>query len=209
MMKLLLTLSILSALVQPVSVQSPSGAVEVTLSNPSGRAVYSVSYNGQPVLEDSSLGLVTSVGDLTKDLTLTQVEESKVEKQYTLRTAKTSLVNYDANELTATFEGAEGRVLTVTFRVSDRDVAFRYGLSVKHPDRDPDLQRTLVYGETSSFNFPDGTTTFICPMAEPGSRWAHARPSYEEVYTGCAVGVRLRLLLPLPVPLGRHLGTGQ
>ncbi len=182
-MKLLLTLSILSALVQPVSVKSPSGALEVTLSNPSGRAMYTVSYNGQTVLGESSLGLVTSIGDLTKDLTLTQVEESRVEKHYDMRTTKASHSDYLSNELTAAFEGKEDRILKVTFRVSDSDVAFRYALSVKHPDRDPDLQRTLVYGEASSFNFPDGTTTFICPMAEPGSRWAHARPSYEEVYT--------------------------
>jgi len=183
-MKLLLALSFVAALAapeQPLRVKSPSGALEVTLGNPSGRAVYTVSYNGQPVLKESSLGLVTSVGDLTKDLTLTGVEAKKVARQYTLRTAKTSLVDYAANELTATFEGGEGRVLTVTFRVSDRDVAFRYGLSVKHPIREPELHRTVVYSEASSFNFPEATT-FICPMAEPGSRWAHARPSYEEVY---------------------------
>ena len=158
--------------------------------------MYTVSYNGQTVLGESSLGLLTSIGDLTQDLTLTGVEESRVEKQYTLRTAKTSLVDYAANELTAAFEGKEGRILKVTFRVSDSDVAFRYALSVKHPDRDPDLQRTLVYGEASSFNFPDGTSTFICPMAEPGSRWAHARPSYEEVYRMC----RRRSVTATPSP---------
>ena len=185
-MKLFLVLGMVAALAgpqKPVVVQSPSGALAVTLENPSGELVYDVSYNGETVIGKSSLGLVTSIGDLTRDLTLTGVEEGRVEKQYGLRTAKTSRVNYVANELTATFEGGEGRVLTVTFRVSDRDVAFRYGLSVKHPIREPELHRTVVYSEASSFNFPEATTTFICPMAEPGSRWAHARPSYEEVYT--------------------------
>lgn len=118
-MKLLLTLSILSALVQPVSVKSPSGALEVTLSNPSGRAMYTVTYNGQTVLGESSLGLVTSIGDLTKDLTLTQVEESRVEKHYDMRTTKASRSDYLSNELTAAFEGKEDRILKVTFRVSD------------------------------------------------------------------------------------------
>ena len=185
-MKLLLILSILAALAgpeQPLRVKSSSGALELTLSNPSGRAEYSVSYRGEPVIGASSLGLVTSVGDMTQDLTLTAVEERKVAQQYTLRTAKTSRVEYEANELTATFEGREGRVLTICFRVTDSYVAFRYGLSVRPPLWEPDLHRTVVYSEASSFNFPDGTTTFICPMAEPGSRWAHARPSYEEVYT--------------------------
>ena len=185
-MKLLLILGMVAALTgleKPVEVTSPSGDLKVSLENPSGQVVYSVSYKGETVIGESSLGLVTSIGDLTRDLTLTGVEEAKVEDRYTLRTAKTSQVNYVANELKATFEGKDGRVLTVTFRVSDSDVAFRYGVSVKHPAREPELHRTLVYSEASSFNFPDGTTTFICPMAEPGSRWAHARPSYEEVYT--------------------------
>ena len=185
-MKILLILNLVAALAsveQPVSVKSPSGALEVTVGNPSGQAVYAVTLNGKTVIGESSLGLVTSVGDMTRDLTLAGVEEKKVEKHYDLRTAKTSHVDYVANELTATFEGKEGRVLTVTFRVSDSDVAFRYGMSVDHPLWEPDLHRTVVYAEASSFNFPDGTTTFICPMAKPGSRWAHARPSYEEVYT--------------------------
>lgn len=185
-MKMILTLSILSALAAlepPVSVKSPSGALEVTVGNPSGQAVYSVSLNGRPVLAESSLGLMTSIGDLTQGLTLTGATQSRVENHYDMRTTKTAHSDYIANELTATYEGREGRVLTVTFRVSDSDVAFRYNLAVQHPDRDPDLQRALVLGEHSSFNFPEGTTTFICPLAEPGSRWAHARPSYEEVYT--------------------------
>lgn len=184
-MNLLLLLNIAAALAAPqqARVTSPSGGLEVLVGNPSGQAVYRVNMNGRPVVGESSLGLVTSVGDMTRDLTLTGVETAKVENQYHIRTSKASLVNYAANELTATFEGREGRVLTVTFRVSESDVAFRYGMSVKHPEWEPDLQRTVVYSEASSFNFPDGTTTFICPMAEPGSRWAHARPSYEEIYT--------------------------
>ena len=136
-MKLLLILGMVAALTGPVEVTSPSGDLKVSLENPSGQVVYSVSYKGEAVIGKSSLGLVTSIGDLTRDLTLTGVEEGRVEKQYGLRTAKTSRVDYVANELTATFEGTDGRVLTVTFRVSDRDVAFRYGVSVKHPARQP------------------------------------------------------------------------
>lgn len=166
-----------------VTVKSPDGALSVNVTNNEGHIGYSVSLNGQTILSESALGLVTSIGDLTQGMTLVDTKTSKIEKHYEMRTTKASYADYEANELTLTFKNDEQRVLGVTFRVSDEDIAFRYNLSVIHPDRDPDLQRALIYSEASSFNFPDGTTTYLCPMAAPGILWAHARPSYEEVYT--------------------------
>ena len=166
-----------------VTVKSPNGALAVTVSNIDGQIGYSVELNGQNVLMESSLGLVTSIGDLTQGMTMVNVQTNKVEKHYAMRTTKASSADYLANELALTFQNEQGRVLGVTFRVSDDDIAFRYNLSVIHPQRDPDLQRALIYSEASSFNFPDYTTTYLCPMAAPGILWAHARPSYEEVYT--------------------------
>ena len=166
-----------------VTVKSPNGALEVTVSNNDGRATYAVTLNGNTVLRESALGLRTSIGDLTQGLTLSDTQTTKVETHYDMQKTKASHSDYEANELTATFRNDKKQVLEVTFRVSDDDVAFRYNIAVEHPERDPDLQRTLIYGEASSFNFPEGTTTYLCPMAAPGILWAHARPSYEEVYT--------------------------
>lgn len=166
-----------------VSVKSPNGAIIVRVTNNDGRVSYSVTSNGRCVLMESALGLYTSIGDLTKELTLTDTRTSQVEKHYDMRSTKASHSDYIANELTLTYNNPKSQVLEITFRVSDDDVAFRYNLSVIHPDRDPDLQRALIFGEASSFNFPENTTTYLCPMAAPGILWAHARPSYEEVYT--------------------------
>ena len=166
-----------------VTVKSPNGALEVTVSNNDGQATYAVTLNGKTVLRESALGLRTSIGDLTQGLMLADTQTTKVETHYDMQKTKASHSDYEANELTATFRNDKKQVLEVTFRVSDDDVAFRYNIAVEHPERDPDLQRTLIYGEASSFNFPEGTTTYLCPMAAPGILWAHARPSYEEVYT--------------------------
>ena len=166
-----------------VTVKSPNGALVVTVSNKGGRVTYGVTMDGQTVLRESALGLRTSIGDLTQGLMLTDTKENRVEAHYDMQKTKSSHSDYVANELTATLKNEEKRVLQVTFRVSNDDVAFRYSIAVEHPEREANLNRTLIYGEASSFNFPEGTTTYLCPMAAPGILWAHARPSYEEVYT--------------------------
>lgn len=180
-----------------VVVKSPNGALAVMVSNNAGHAAYSVTLNGATVLRESALGLNTTIGDLTCGLTLTDVQTDKVEKHYDMKKTKASHSDYIANEVTATFlkKGLTAvpdaytstysydLAMKVTFRVSDDDVAFRYDISVIHPDRNPTLQRALILSEASSFNFPDNTTTYLCPLAAPGILWAHARPSYEEVYT--------------------------
>ncbi|MBR2200731.1 MAG: glycoside hydrolase family 97 N-terminal domain-containing protein, partial [Bacteroidales bacterium] len=166
-----------------ITVKSPNGALSVTINNNGGKASYSVALNGKTVLNQSALGLMTSLGDLTQGLTLADSRTSKVELHYDMKKTKASHSDYFANELTAVFKNNQKQVLEVTFRVSDNDVAFRYNISIEHPDREPDLQRLLILSEASSFNFPDNTTTYLCPMAAPGILWAHARPSYEEVYT--------------------------
>ena len=166
-----------------VTVKSPNGALVVTVSNNDGRLTYGITMDGQTVLRESALGLRTSIGDLTQGLTLTDMKESRVEVHYDMQKTKASHSDHVANELTATLKNEEKRVLQVTFRVSNDDVAFRYSIAVEHPEREADLNRTLIYGEASSFNFPESTTTYLCPMAAPGILWAHARPSYEEVST--------------------------
>ena len=175
--------TVLTCRANDITVKSPNGALSVTINNNGGKASYSVALNGKTILNQSALGLMTSLGDLTQGLTLADSRTSKVELHYDMKKTKASHSDYFANELTAVFKNNQKQVLEVTFRVSDNDVAFRYNISIEHPDREPDLQRLLILSEASSFNFPDNTTTYLCPMAAPGILWAHARPSYEEVYT--------------------------
>ena len=162
-----------------VTVKSPSGKLEVMVNDDGGRVAYRVTLNGKTMLTSSALGLRTSIGDLTEGLTITDSRTEMVEKHYDIRNIKTSHVDYRANSLMLTMENRQKQQMTVTFLVSDNDVAFRYGLPVD--SKGP--QRTLIFGETTSFNFPDGTTTFLSPQIGPETGWAQTKPSYEEVYT--------------------------
>ena len=168
-----------------IVIASPQGHLVVTVSNADGNISYAVSYDGQQMLAPSALGLKTDIGDFTKGMTLKDVKESSIDRTYTMTRTKASSSHYVARQADLTFVNAEGLPLTVTFCVSDNDVAYRYGLQPKSGARtDDSVERlsTIVYGETSGFNFPEGTTTFLCPQIKPMAGWQRTKPSYEEEY---------------------------
>ena len=177
LMAALLSVSICHA--EEVSVKSPSESVEVKVSDEGGKATYVVSLDGKVMVTKSNLGLNTSIGDLTNGLKIVESKTEAVEKHYDMRTIKTSHIDYKANKLLLTLENQQKQKMTVTFMVSDNDVAFRYGIK-KAPQS---KQRLLIFGEATSFNFPDGTTTFITPQIGSEEGWAHTKPSYEEGYS--------------------------
>ena len=165
----------------PATVQSPDGrlAVLVELTN-QGQPHYRVLYDGQEVVQSSPLGVVTSVGDLTQGLALTAFDKTTVKDTYSLRNIKQSRVDYEATEAVAQYiRKADGLpVLDITFRVSNRDVAFRYRIR-----KQGETRACVVEREASSFVLPDGTTTFLCPQVKPMGGFARTYPSYETPYT--------------------------
>ncbi|MBQ9216074.1 MAG: glycoside hydrolase family 97 catalytic domain-containing protein [Prevotella sp.] len=165
---------------EEVKVTSPNGNLEVTVNDQGGRALYRIALNGKPMLTESALGLRSNLGDFVEGLTITAQKIQPVEKHYDMRGTKASHSDFTANELNLTLTNQAELQLIVTFLVSDNDVAFRYSLPLQ--ERSP-RQRTLIYGEASSFNFPDGTTTFISPQIGPETGWAQTKPSYEEGYS--------------------------
>ena len=164
---------------EEVKVTSPSGNLEVVVSDEGGKATYQVSLDGKQMVAKSNLGLNTSIGDLVNGLKIVSNKTEAVEKHYDMRTIKKSHIDYKANKLVLTVENEKKLKMTITFMVSDNDVAFKYGIA-KGPR---DKQRTLIFGEATSFNFPDGTTTFITPQIGPETGWANTKPSYEEGYS--------------------------
>ena len=130
MKKLLLTtIALLAtgwALAENVNVTSPDGRLSVTFACENGRAFYSVDYDGQQVLHPSALGLKTSIGDLTRGLTLKDTKNGKVSNQYQMRGTKASSADCQAYSLTLDLQNQDGVEMGITFQVSNHDVAFRY-----------------------------------------------------------------------------------
>lgn len=168
-----------------VTVSSPNGQLKVKVSDAGGRAYYSASLNGQEVLYPSALGLKTSIGDFTRDLKIVGNEQSAIDEHYTMRGTKASSADYKANKLTLNLQNKDGMQFSIIFQVSNQDVAFRYEIP-RQKFQGKDYKRLRIISELSSFNMPDGTTTFISPQIGPETGWEQTKPSYEEVYSADA-----------------------
>ena len=168
-----------------VRVSSPDGNLVVTVSDAGGRLYYSVKLDGQQVLEPSALGLKTSMGDITRDLKIVESSQEAVNTTYQMRGTKASQATYQANALTFKVESKEGLKFRMQFQVSNNDIAYRYTMSRKNLNG-REYKRVRILSELTSFNLPEGTTTFISPQIGPESGWEQTKPSYEEGYSNDA-----------------------
>ena len=170
------------ATAQAQTVTSPNGKVAVILELvEGGQPCYRVLYEGQDVVERSALGLKTNIGDFTQGLVLKEITQKAVSDTYQLRNIKQSCVDYEATEAVATYalrDKPEMPVMDIIFRVSDRDVAFRYKILLQKETR-----VCVVTEEASGFALPEGTTSFLCPQSKPMGGFARTSPSYETPYT--------------------------
>ncbi len=162
----------------PMTIKSPDSQLQVDLTLESGKAYYQVQYKGKPFIEKSALGLTTSIGDFSKNLTYVSEQTNSINQTYQLDRAKVSQVNYQANQAIARYKNENGDWLDITFNVANNDVAFSYQLVSAH-----EATRVKIFNEASSFNLPDKATSFITPQALPGTGWKKTKPSYEEPYT--------------------------
>jgi hypothetical protein len=175
---LCLSLLYLTTVQADEKIASPDGRVILTLCLDNGQPAYQVAYDGQTVIAPSALGLVTNIGDYSQGLAQKSVVTKTVKESYALRNIKQSHVDYEATEAVASYEQDGQNVMDIIFRVSNRDVAFRYKVYPKKEAR-----VCVVERETSGFVLPDGTTTFLCPQSKPMGGFARTSPSYETPYT--------------------------
>lgn len=170
----------LSVQAEERSFVSPDGKIKVVVTDEQGTPDYTVSYNNEVFILQSPLGLKTNIGDFTEGMTLKAAnsEVKQINEAYELATIKQSKVNYVANEAVCTFE-KDGKVIyDIIFRVSNRDVAFKYRM---YPQRE--TRSCIVQEEVTAFQLPEGTTTFLCPQVKPMGGFARTYPSYETPYT--------------------------
>ena len=165
------------------TISSPDGKLFVRIHDDNGQPTYTVSYAGKQMLTPSALGLRADIGDFTHSLTLKGTEETKIDRTYLMSRTKTSKVHFVANQLQLSYENNEKNTITITFCISNNDVAYRYTLP-RPAKGNPKC--AVIYGEASSFNFPEKTTTFLSPQAIPMTGWERTKPSYEEEYTADA-----------------------
>lgn len=182
MKKVLFAITLLFAMGLPAhaesfNVASPDNKTSVVIESENGRVSYSVFYDGKQMIERSALGVLTNIGDFSSGLTLKESKSGEIADNYEMHNAKASRISYKANQLNLTFANAKKQAMTVTFNVSDNNVAFRYSFP-----QQGETASMVVNGEATAFKFPEQTTTFICPQSDPMIGWKRTKPSYEEEY---------------------------
>ena len=158
-------------------VTSPDGHIALEISVNDGNPNYQVLYDGQVVVAPSALGLIANTGDYSRELTLGKMTTTDVVDEYALPNIKQSHVRYEARQTVVEFEKQGQHVMDITFRVSNRDVAFRYTLLPRR-----NTLCCVITGEATQFRLPSASTAFCAPQSKPMTGFARTAPSYETTY---------------------------
>ncbi|HCK23930.1 MAG TPA: alpha-glucosidase [Bacteroides graminisolvens] len=200
--RVLLSLCLSPIFLYGQDIQSPDGLLKVILKSESGKTTYVVTYKNKTMLEESPLGLESTIGDFSTGLTFLSESKKQIEENYYLPNGKTSRIHYLANELTVSYLNKNKDTLQVLFRVSNNDIALAYRLA------SPKQTHCTIKRELTGFNFPAHTTTFITPQAPSGEGWMKTKPSYEEEYTNEEpIGTPSKYRLGYTFPALFHLGN--
>ena len=186
-------------------VTSPDGRVEITFHTLSegqtaptgGRLVYSVSFQGKPMIEPSAISLELEDGfPLGQNVRMVSLFPSGADETYTLVTGKTRTVrnHYNALRIDLIDNASAGRLLTIEARAYDDAAAFRYRL----PEQKA-LSSVRLKKENTEFRI--SKDPFIYALVLP-----HYRSMYESEFLKLSAsslsnqgGVSSTVLLGLPL----------
>ncbi|MFZ5743630.1 MAG: glycoside hydrolase family 97 protein [Pseudomonadota bacterium] len=141
----------------PVMASSPDGAVSVTVSiDGDGRAAYAVTRKGKPIIAPSRLGfLFTDEAKIERRLTITGQEVRDFDETWAQPWGEWASIRNRYREFKVHLKEttALARVFTVTFRLYEDGLGFRY----EFPQQ-PNMAKTNVADELTEFAFAqDGT----------------------------------------------------
>ena len=176
----ILLLSAICAQANNYTVTSPDGKLAVNVECKEGKAFYTVNYDGKQMLGASALGLVANYGDFSQNLKMGALKSEKKHLAYKMTRIKKEKIEKDASEATIGFLNSKKDSMTLHLHVSNNDIAYKYEMS--RPKKD-NPKSVIIYNEVSGFNFPEQTTTFLCPQITPMTGWERTKPSYVEEYT--------------------------
>lgn len=169
----------LTSLTAGVVVTSPDGRLVAEVSVDDGVPHYQVMYDGQTAIAESSLGVVTNVGDYTRSMAISdEGEEKQITSVHNQEKIKQHYIHTDARERVITFTQDDKPVMALQLRVSNKDVAFRYMLM---PHRG--ANSCVVTSENTAYRVADNALTFMAPQSKPMTGFARTAPSYETKYS--------------------------
>ena len=181
----------------PLLLKSPDGAVQVTFSLAAHQApAYSVTFHGQPVVQDSTLSLEFRQGGVWgAGQEITDVRRDAHDETYPIVAGKSSAARDRYKQMIVSLRetAAPHRQIELHFRAYNDGAAFRYFI----PDQEI-LSQFEILAERSEFRFP---ADYTCWAAQYGSfttaqEKEFDRISLDRTEAGAIVG------LPLTISLG-------
>jgi alpha-glucosidase len=143
---------------------SPNGKIVVEVGSSFGEATYQISHAGKPVITRSKMGfLFTNAPKFDRSLSAISHTTRSFDETWDLPWGEAKSVLNRYNELTVTFQDGRGapRQFSVTFRVYDDGVGFRYHF----PDQ-PNLKQVAISEEMTEFNLAEDGTAWWIPAGE-------------------------------------------
>ncbi|MCM1318954.1 MAG: glycoside hydrolase family 97 protein [Muribaculaceae bacterium] len=141
------------------TVSSPGGRIVVnTEMDAQGVPVYSVTFDGKKILNNSALGLRADQADFTTVASVTSGEVTSHDSNWEPVWGEFATIRDNYNEMPVELITADGKKLTVRFRVYDDGMAFRYEI----PEQ-PDVNYLTMRDEATEFNLSDDLTLFCIP----------------------------------------------
>ena len=135
--------------VQDVTLASPSGGLELMVeTDDAGRLSFTVTKNGETVVETSPMGLSSTTHDLSSGVTMSRGSSRTIDESYTMPTGKRSGRRVLGRETIVPLEGANGERAELLLRAHEDGVAFRYRLLGEGESE--------VTSESTGFAIPDG-----------------------------------------------------
>ena len=120
----------MSALVDAknVMLNSPDGALTVTVGVDGGKAWYQVGRGQEAVINRSMLGFVLQDGDLKDNFKMGKVTRSSLDETWSQPWGEDAQVRNHYNEMRVRLQekGGKKRYIDVVFRAFDDGIAFRY-----------------------------------------------------------------------------------
>ncbi len=138
---------------------SPDGNISFNIgTTATGTPVYDVTFKGEPVVGESTLGLVADEFKFTDGLAMTVVATDSVDETWQPVWGETADIRNNYNEVLVSFADAKGLTVNVRARAFDDGVGFRYEVPEQRG-----LNYATLRGEDTQFALPADMTMYVIP----------------------------------------------
>lgn len=172
------------------TIASPDGNIVATVSVSSGNLVYSVAYQGIPLIDTSSLGVTVDNTNVGAGVTIDGFTAYGTNETFQSRCGiHATATNWYNGQIIAVTQAASGVRYNLDIRVYNDGVAFRYELNGGRI-------QDFVSGESSGFVTPENSTLWYITNNIPYDEWYYTSTNIAQLPPGTVMKAPVVIQLP-------------